>query len=194
MRSTKVFSAAAILVFGGLVAASEASAQGLYIGGSLGKSDIDDSITSGLITSGPVDGKDTGFKIFGGYQINQNFGVEVGYVDLGKVSYSGFSGVDLVTGGKVEPSGLNFSAVGTLPLNPGFALFGKVGLFDWKAKASDVTAGAPFSAKASGSDISFGFGVSYDLAKNVSARVEWERFKMDVSDANLLSVGIASRF
>jgi len=193
MRATKMF-AAAVLVLSGLVAASQASAQGFYIGGSVGNSDIDDEITTGLITSGSVDGKDTGFKIFGGYQFDQNFGVELAYVDLGKASYSGsFFGAP-VTGGKVEVWGLNISAVGTLPLNPSFSLFGKVGLFSWEAEASDVTGGVPFSAKDDGADLSVGLGLSYNFTKNVSARVEWQRFMMDVADADLLSVGIVYKF
>jgi OOP family OmpA-OmpF porin len=193
MRATKLF-ATAVLVLSGLVAASQASAQGFYIGGSVGQSDIDDEITTGLITSGSVDGKDTGFKIFGGYQFNQNFGVELAYVDLGKASYSGsFFGAP-VTGGKVEVWGLNISAVGTLPLNPSFSLFGKVGLFSWEAEASDVTGGVPFSAKDDGVDLSIGLGLSYNFTKNVSARVEWQRFMMDVADADLLSVGIVYKF
>ncbi len=194
MSSTKLFPAAAVLVFGALVAASQASAQGLYLGGSVGKSDVDESITSGLITSGSVDGKDTGYKIFGGYQFNQNFGVEVGYVDLGKVTYSGFSGASPVTNGKVDVSGLSISAVGTLQLNPSFGLFGKIGILDWKLKASDITGGVPFSDKATGSDVAFGFGVSYKITRNVSARAEWERFKFDSENANFLSIGIAYSF
>jgi len=193
MRATKLL-AAAVLVLSGLAAASQASAQGFYIGGSVGQSDTDNSITSGLITSGTVDGTDTGFKLFGGYQFNQHFGLELAYVDLGKVSYSGSSGAAPVTGGKVETSGINFSAVGTLPLNPSFALFGKIGMFVWDAKASDVTGGAPFSATDDGTDVSYGIGASFNITKNISARAEWERFKLDSSDADLLSIGIVFRF
>ena len=192
MKASRVIAAAVLLC--GMVAASQASAQGFYIGGSVGQSDIDDSITTGLITSGTVDGKDTGFKLFGGYQFNQNLGVELAYVDLGEASYSGtFLGAP-VTGGKVEVSGFNFSAVGTYPLNPSFALFGKLGVLAWEAKATDVTGGVPFSAKDDGADISFGLGASYNFTKNVSARVEWERFKMDSADADLLSIGIVYKF
>lgn len=192
MRATKMF-ATAVLVLSGLVAASQASAQGFYIGGSVGKSDFDDNNTTGLITSGTVDGKDTGFKIFGGYQFNQNFGVELAYVDLGQASYSGFFGAVPVTGGTVKTSGLNISAVGTLPLGSGFALFGKAGLFTWEAKANDTTGGLPFSATDDGVDLSLGIGASYDFTKNFAIRAEWERFKA-VGDINLLSLGIVYKF
>lgn len=187
--------AAAVLMLSSLFAASQASAQGFYIGGSVGKSDIDDEIAiPALITSGSVDGTDTGFKIFGGYQFNQNFGVELAYVDLGKATYSGdFFGTP-VAGGKVELWGINISAVGTLPLNPSFAVFGKVGLFSWEAKASDVTGGVPFSAKDDGADISYGIGASYNFTKNFSARAEWEFFNTDAADASLLSIGLVYNF
>jgi len=186
--------AAALLALGGLVAASQTAAQGFYIGGSVGKSDFDDdNAIPDLITSGSVDGSDTGFKIFGGYQFNQHFGVELAWVDLGKAGYSGtFSGLP-VTGGTVETSGLNLSAVGILPLGSGFALFGKAGFFAWESKAKDVTGGLPFSGKEDGTDLSYGVGASYDFTKNFAIRAEWERFKA-VGDIDLLSVGIVYKF
>jgi len=192
MRATKLFAVAALLC--GLVAASQASAQGFYIGGSVGQSSFDDdNAVPGLITSGTVDDKDTGFKIYGGYQFNRNFGLELAWVDLGKASYSGtFLGLP-VTGGTVKASGLNISAVGTLPLGSGFALFGKAGLFAWESEANDVTGGVPFSGKEDGTDLSIGVGASYDFTKNFAIRAEWERFKA-VGDIDLLSVGIVYKF
>lgn len=193
MRASKTF-AVMVLAFCGVIAVGQASAQGFYIGGSAGKSDFDDNnAIPDLISSGSVDGSDTGLKIFGGYQFNQNFGVELAWVELGEAGYSGtFFGAP-VTGGTVETWGLNVSAVGTLPLGSGFALFGKVGLFAWEAEASDVTGGLPFSGQDDGTDISLGIGVSYDFTRNSSVRAEWERFKA-VGDIDLLSVGVSYRF
>lgn len=193
MRATKMF-AAVVLVSSGLLAATQASAQGFYLGGSVGQSNADDgNAIPDLITSGTVDGKDTGYKIFGGYQFNQNFGLELAWIDLGKASYSGtFFGLP-VTGGTVKTSGINISAVGTLPLGSGFALFGKAGLLAWESKQDDVTAGVAFSNKEDGTDLSFGIGASYDFTKNFGIRAEWERFKA-VGDIDLLSVGLVYKF
>lgn len=177
----------------GLLLGAQAHAQP-YIGGSFGQSDIDDDIAAGLIDSGSVDGKDTAFKIFGGYQLTPNFAIEGAYADLGEATYSGTFGGAPVTGGKVEVSGFNVSAVGILPLAHRFSLFGKLGLFVWDAEASDVTGGVPFSAKADGTDLSFGLGGAYQLTQNLSLRAEWERFKLDNVDADMLSVGVAFRF
>ena len=193
MKARNMF-AAAVLGLGALTAVSQASAQGFYIGGSVGESDADEgNAIPDLITSGPVDGKDSGMKFFGGYQFNRNLAVELAYVDLGKVTYSGTFGGLPVTGGRVETSGFNVSVVGTLPLNPSFSLFAKAGLFAWEAEARDITGGAPFSGKEDGGDLSFGFGGAYNLTKNFSLRAEWEQFEA-VDKISLLSVGVAYRF
>ena len=198
--------AAAALVLSGLVATSQASAQGgIYIGGSAGNSDISDDVAiPNLITSGTVDGKDSAFKLYVGYQFNDNFGMDVAYVDLGAARYSGSYFGTRVTGGSAEVWGLNFSAVGTLPVGAGFAVFGKLGLFAWEATAKDTTAGFPFSATENGGDFSAGVGFSYNFTRNLSARVEWERFglggggaydsNVDLGHADFLSFGMAYRF
>lgn len=207
MSAIKLIAATA-LALGGLVAASQASAQGFYIGGSVGKSNIDDDIAGpGLITSGTVDGKDTGFKLYGGYQFNQYFAMEGGYVDLGTATYSGTFGGSPVTGGKIDIWGLGFFAVGIWPVSSDFSLFGKLGFLSWEAKWSDVTGGTSFSSTDSGSDLAGGIGLTYHFTKNLGARVEWERFKAGGGEdflgfpnatgsakIDLLSVGLVYKF
>jgi OOP family OmpA-OmpF porin len=199
MRVTKLL-AVVLLGSSGLITASQVSAQaqqpaaGFYVGGSVGQSSFDKDIVRELITSGRVDTSDTGFKVFGGYQFNRNFGLELAYVDLGKSRYSGFAGPDPVIGGKVEVTGVNLSAIGAWPVAPNFDVFGKIGFLSWEDKASDVTAGDPFSDKIDGTDLSFGFGANWHLTKNVRLRVEWERFRVDDTDADLFSVGAVYKF
>lgn len=186
--------AGAVLVSSGLAAAQAHAQEKFYAGGSIGSGSIDESITTELITSGTVDGKSNGFKVFGGYRFNPNLAVELALVDLGKASYSGtFSGIP-VTGGQVKVSGLNASAVGLYPVNPGFELFAKAGLFAWDAKASDLTGGVPFSAKNDGVNLSLGIGANYYFTKNVGARIEWEHFDLDQAKASMLSAGIVVKF
>lgn len=184
---------AAALALSGALAAAQASAQG-FVGGSIGQSDIDDEIASGLITSGTVDGKDTAWKIFGGYMFNRHFGLEAAYVNLGEVTYSGSFFGSPVTGGKVEVTGFNISALGSYPVNEQFSVFGKIGLFLWDAEASDTTGGVPFSATDDGVDLSFGIGVGYYFTRNLGVRAEWEFFETSNADANLISIGLLWRF
>ncbi|HSA70435.1 MAG TPA: outer membrane beta-barrel protein [Burkholderiales bacterium] len=192
MQIRKALAACALLLSGALTA-SHAYAQ-FFVGGSIGQSDIDDEITAGLITSGTVDGKDTAWKILGGYMFNRHFGVEAAYVNLGEVSYSGAFGLLPVTGGKVELTAFNVSALGALPINEQFSLFGKIGFFGWEAEASDTTGGVPFSAEDDGTDISFGVGVMFNFTPSFGVRAEYEFFQTDIGDAGLISVGALWRF
>jgi OOP family OmpA-OmpF porin len=166
----------------------------LFAGASVGRSDIDEAMTRGLITSGEVKSESTGFKVFGGYQFHPNLGVEAAFVDLGEAKYEGsFNGAP-VTGGKLKVNGLNFAALGRVPLGQRFALFGKVGVFVWEAQASDTTAGVPFSTKTDGADASFGIGASFDITRNIALRAEGEMFGVADEKATLLSVGFAFSF
>jgi len=186
--------AGVLLVSGGLAASQAYAQEKFYAGAGVGSSSIDESIAAGLIDSGPVDGKSNGFKVFGGYRFNPNLAVELALVNLGKASYSGTFLGDPVTGGQVKVSGLNASAVALYPVNPGFELFAKAGLFAWNAKASDTTGGVPFSAKDDGASLSLGIGANYYFTKNVGARIEWEHFDLDEAKASMLSAGIVVKF
>jgi OmpA-OmpF porin, OOP family len=178
MSTTKSI-AIALLTLSGLIAASQAWARGpFYVGASAGRSDIGNEIVfPGLITSGTADGKNTGYKIFGGYEFNPYFGVEISLVDLGKLKYSGSYLGAPVTGGRVEVVGLNGSAVGIVPVSESFSLFGKLGIFAWEADWSDVTGAVPNKAQDNGADLSIGIGFNINFTKNLSWRVELERFK-----------------
>ena len=176
--------------------AAQAPAQS-FLGASIGQSEIGEEATRelALITSGTVDGKDTAWKIFGGYMFNRHFGFESAYVRLGDVSYSGVFSSLAVTGGKLEVSGFNVAAIGNLPLNERFSVFGKIGVFFWEAEANDTTASiGAFSVADEGSDVSFGVGVGYEFTRNLGVRAEWELFKAAEADVTLVSIGFLWRF
>jgi OmpA-OmpF porin, OOP family len=186
--------AGVLLASGGLAVTQAHAQEKFYVGASAGKSDIDRSVAEGFISSGSVDGKDSGSKIFGGYRFGTNFALELAYVDLGNASYSGdFFGAS-VANGKVKVSGFNTSAVALWPINPSFELFGKAGAFAWEARASDMTGGVPFSAKWDDVTLSLGLGVNYHFSKNVAARLEWEHFDLDPDKASMLSAGLLVKF
>jgi len=183
------------LLVGGWILSGSALAQP-YIGFSAGQADVDESMAiPGLIDpGGRVDGKDGAFKLFGGYQFNQNFALEAALVDLGDVSYSGTFAGATVTGGRIQNSGLNLSAVGVVPLGQKLVLFGKAGIFMWYSEATDVTGGFGFRSEEDGADLSVGLGASVAIGQRVSLRAEWERFDMSNVDVDLVTLGFAYRF
>lgn len=148
---------------------------GWYAGFGLGQSNYDECAP----LSGNCDDSDTSLKIFGGYQFNTNWGLEAGYVDHGKVSAGAAS---------VEVSGFEILGVGTLPINPQFSLFGKLGFFNWDADLS--TPGGSFSD--SGTDLTIGVGVQYRFTKNLIGRAEWQRY--DEVDIDVLGISLVFKF
>lgn len=149
-----------------------------YIGLGLGMSTSKDACVG---ISGPgisCDDQDTAFKILGGYRVNPNFAVEVGYTNLGEVSAS-FTGLGTIS---IESSGFEVLAVGIAPVAPNWSLFGKLGFFIWDVDAKDGT-GLVGDMSESGSDLTYGFGVSYDFSKSNALRLEYQVYT-DIGDAN----------
>ncbi len=163
---------------------AQQSDAGWYIGGSYGMSNID------VNTSGPgfsVDGDDSGFKVFGGFQFSKHWGAEVGYLDAGKASITG-------PGGSATSSvtGLTFAGTGTLPLGENFALLGKVGLWMWDTGCSGAICVSSYSD--SDTDMYYGIGARYNFNKNWGMQVEWEQFETSADAVTLTSLGVRYKF
>ena len=178
--------AGSLLVAAFCLSAGPAAAQGtgFYAGGSVGRTSVDvcRKLGSGLTS---CDDTDSGFKLFGGYKFNPNFGAEVAFVDLGEIKATGPGGT-----ARLESDGLQLAAVGRFPINPQFDVFGKLGLFMWDISAS----GPGGSLSDDGTDIMIGAGVSWHFTRQLSLRGEWERFDIDGDDVDLLSVGLQFNF
>lgn len=157
------------------------------------------------------DDKDFAYKVFAGYQINQYFGVEGGFTDLG--SYEATPSTATDTGhAKIDTYSLNLFAVGTAPITDRFSGFAKLGLSRNHSKMKFNSSGVSFNATDSGSDsrysVAWGWGLSADIADNISARVEYEDFgkagesngdftiagKTSDSHPRMLSVGLQYNF
>lgn len=150
---------------------------GFYIGTSVGQAKINGACTritlGGFV--GSCDDKNTAWKIFGGYQFNRNFGVEGGYTNIGEATATGT--FDAKAGyGKAEAKGFELLAVGTLPINEQFAVYGKAGFFRWDV---DMSATLGPSSGAIGDKVTYltlGVGLKYNLTKNLAARLEFQHY------------------
>ena len=177
--------AAAVAVIGiGAPAPSAFGAEqpGGYVGISIGQAsdarwcDID---------LGACEDTDTGWKVYGGYQFSPNFGIEGGYVYFGELTDAG-----PVTG---QAWSLFISAVGTFPIGEEVGIFGKLGLAHTEVKLADPLG----SLTDSDVGLMVGIGAKFNIDRNFSVRVEWERFA-DVGgfedDFDLLSAGLTYKF
>ncbi len=155
--------------------------QGFSVGASIGSSKIDfDDAGVGF------DGSDFGWKIFGRYMFNDNFGIEGGYIDFGKPDDSVFG-----TNVEIDADGFDLFAVGAIQASQNFDLFGKAGVVSWDADFDSAIA----TASDDGTDLALGVGGAYSASDQVSFRGEWEWFDVDDTDAVwLLSVGVEYHF
>lgn len=189
-----------------------AQESGWYGGANVGRSSatIDDArINSGLIgggfTSSTIvdDNRSTGYKIFGGYQLNKNFAVEGGYFDLGNFGYTATTVPAGTLNGKIKLRGLNLDLVGILPLTDKFSAFGRAGLAYAQARDSFSGTGAvrvsnPNPSK-NDTNYKVGLGLQYAFTESLAMRAEAERYRVNDAIGNkghidLVSVGLIYRF
>lgn len=190
----------------------KADDAGWYMGGNIGQStaDIDnDRITKNLLDGGfseimlDNDDRDTGYKLFGGYQFNRNFALEGGYFDLGEFSYSATTMPMGTLDGNMKLRGINLDLLGFIPFNEKFSAFGRVGVNYAEAKDRFSGTGAVnvLSPRADERDtnLKLGAGVQYAFTDALAMRVETERYRINDAvgnkgDIDMVSVGLVYRF
>jgi OOP family OmpA-OmpF porin len=189
-----------------------AADSGWYVGVNAGQSmaKIDDTrIANGLVGSGFTSviisdhDRDTGYKVFGGYQFNKNLALEGGVFELGQF---GFDAATLPAGtlnGTIKLRGINIDLVGSLPITQKFSVFGRIGAN--YAEARDTFAGTGAVVVLNPNPGAFdthpkvGLGLQYALSESVAVRAEMERYRINDAignkgDIDLVSVGLVYRF
>ncbi len=200
-----------------VLAAPLAMAQdntGWYGGANVGRSaaKIDDArISSGLqaqglgVSSISNRDRDTGYKVFGGYQLNRNFALEAGYFDLGSFGYTASTVPAGSLAGDIRVKGLNLDLVGILPITDKFSALGRLGVTSARTTGSFSAAGAarmPYAdanPSQRATNYKVGAGLMYDFTDSLAMRVEGERYRINDAVSNrghvdMLSVGLIYRF
>jgi OmpA-OmpF porin, OOP family len=161
-----------------------AEGQGLYAGGALAH-----VLLQGSAGDISTEAYDTGFKLFGGYQINENFAVELAYIDGGnpeEYSY-GFTVWN-------DPSAIQASVIGTLPLGSVFGLYLRGSLLSWENETVVTDGFDYFVFENDGDDLSYGVGCSFNVGQKAAIRVEFEGADLDGTDVSILGVSGVFRF
>jgi OmpA-OmpF porin, OOP family len=158
-----------------------------YFGLNVGRSDFSLPGGAGGFAS---DNHDTSYNIYGGSFFNNNFGLELGYTDFGKVNRGG---------GQTDAEGINLSLVGRLPMSNSFNLLGKLGTTYGRTHVS----AAPASGIATGSEsnwgVSYGVGAEWAFTQTLSAVLQWDEHDMKYPGGgkeriNTTSIGLRYRF
>lgn len=133
-----------------------------YLGLSLGRSRYSVSCPT---TSLVCDQDDTAIRLYGGSMLGDHWGVEIGYLDMGRIAREG---------GKTRAQGLNLSLVGKAPLLSSFGVFGRLGTTYGRTETSTSGSTAIAAGTEQGFGLSYGAGLSYDFTARLSATLAWD--------------------
>jgi opacity protein-like surface antigen len=158
---------------------------GIGIGGAHGSIPSLNTTVLGIpVTASSDKTNETSYKLYGGYRFTRNWGVELGYADLG----SGYSSNVTIGGlpGVVSAKADTWyvAATGTLPVGSNFSLLGKLGMASNHVSAGDLCLGGTCFAMGSDSRSSpmIGVGLEYAFAGKWTARLEYEDYGKLTSD------------
>ncbi len=79
-----------------------------------------------------------------------------------------------------------------MPVNEQVDLFAKAGMYMWDVSVSEAGFGEFYSED--GTDLSYGFGASINLAKQFSLIFEYQKFDVDDEDVSNISLGARFNF
>ncbi len=158
-----------------------------YIGLNAGQSDFSLGNGTGLF---PSDSKDTAYSIHGGSYFNNNFGLELGYTNFGKIDRAG---------GSTKAEGINLSLVGRLPLSPQFNLLGKIGTTYGRTDVSALPGSGVASGRESDFGLSYGLGAEYAFNPNWSAVLQYDQHDLKFAGSgndriSATTLGVRYRF
>lgn len=177
---------------------------GIGVGKTRAKTDSNASAAAitgpGFVHTNTIDdATDAGYKLFGGYQMTPNLGVEAGFFSLGKTRFTSTTVPAGTLDGDSRYHGMNLDLVGTLPLGDRWSVLGRVGIHRTEAKGEYTGTGAAagFTQGRTTTDTNYkvGVGMQYAITPSVLLRGEAERYR--ISDAvgvhgniNMLSVSL----
>ena len=142
---------------------------GIAFGAAFGNREIDDSNSSN------DEGIGRSAKFVGGYQLTENFGVQVGYVRMHDLNQNIGAGSTLVNR-TVNGRSAYLAGTARLPLGQSFALTGKVGASFGKVTSVSPSSAATNSLLGSNTALLVGTGAEYVLNRSVSFAVELESY------------------
>ncbi|MBL8299654.1 MAG: outer membrane beta-barrel protein [Rhodanobacteraceae bacterium] len=182
------------------IGAAQAGDPGFYVGGGIGQSHYDDSLTGQIrsayannsaysFVSGSLnDDTDQAWKLFGGYRFLPWLGVEFAWNDLGKVgsNYVLHSQVPATNAnanifGHYDIGGPSATVFGELDFNDRSSAMLRVGLYNAQIDYTETGTGADglahrFSNDSDSTELTYGLGLNVRVTPNWDVRLDWDRY------------------
>ncbi len=187
--------------------AQEERQTGVYAGASFGQATMDFSEDALPIdqptASKTVDAKGNAGKLFAGYRFDPNFALEAGYTRFGQFSYARTTAAGDTVSASIRASGIFLDMLGIIPLGD-FSLFGRLGTMYSTTKTSLSATGFTLAGTTNPTrretNLHYGVGVDYSLARHIGARFEYDRTRKvgdlntGEADISIWAVGLMFKF
>jgi OOP family OmpA-OmpF porin len=168
----KAFVGALALVAASGMATASAIESGPYIGGGLGVNDYRQAGKSDFGPGGQLSDDDSlAWRVFGGYRL-ENFALEAGYNDFGKLK-----GRNVAGGVKADAWGIDLSGLAFVPVNDRFEVFGRAGTYYWNSDVKGAGQSAARLKDKTAWDFTYGVGGQVKATADVAVRGEWRQFR-----------------
>jgi OOP family OmpA-OmpF porin len=181
----------------GITAVGAAQAQTTaprgYVGVGVATADHDYKLGNAGVSGVNSDGYKASAKIFGGYELDQRWGVEAGYTDFRSSDFN-YTQAGVAGRGSSDGYGTYIAAKMNAPINDQFSAYGKLGVAYSKRSLSTNT-GLNYDNHDTG--VYAGAGVEYKLNQNVALNAEYERYgktKDFGAKADVWTVGVKYSF
>jgi len=143
-----------------------------YLGVGVVGTDYEEGMRAGA-TDTDIDTYKASGKIFGGYEFNRNWGVEIGHTDFRSADiHYNFAGVP--GNGQIKGRSSYVAAKFSTPLNEQFVGYAKLGAAHNKNELSAIN--ASLSQRESDNTVYGALGVQYNINQDVSVIAEYERY------------------
>ncbi len=176
LKQSSLIFMSTILAVAGLICASGVQAAddgGWYLGAGVGQSSgsglggIDTTLANyGIVSTSTVGSTAIAWKVVGGYQVNKYFGAEGGYANFGQYSVNSLVTVPGAGNGTATWQASNIwslAAIGYVPIQDQFSLFGKIGLaYSSVSFNYSDTVGDAISASKNSTVPLYGVGLKYN--------------------------------
>ena len=123
------------------------------------------------------DGTDTGFKVYGGKRLHENLGIEIAYLDLGRLRDKDGNRTSVA-----ESEGVNLSLLGIIPTGEIGYFYGKAGVMASETTITRENRDNKRTFEEDSTDFTYGAGYAFTFGDKYDFRFEIERLNDLSSD------------
>ncbi len=175
-----------------------AGSDGIYVGGTLGSSQVKASASEQHLSPAKTDDNGFAWGVFAGYELNANFAIELDYTDYANVDFKNVKGVSGANS-SFDEQALALNGRLIFPIGAGFDIYAMGGLAYVIGERDPNSLAKSIGASTNTSHAvrpTYGVGADFNFYPGWSVLVDWNQVTSGggIPTSNFLSGGLAYTF